>query len=183
MNNDDIKVYVFYLTTDDEVYGIQPMEIYAYTTSKKDAMRFKKSRSPDKLCMKKLILDSTQVNELYKEHMLQQIESVEAYTRYSDSIKKHCFKIMLTKEERMVCDREASVYLHEYIYRNVWTTPYVFKNKYIKALTRLLYSGFHYFICGRDDIAMKTAEKVVPNTMSILLDNFGELFDERGDNN
>lgn len=181
MDEKTYKFYIFYLNTEDEVYGVQPSEIYAYTNKKKYAKEFINSRISSNFRMKIVKLDRDEMNTLYNEHMLKILEPVDMLTRYSDSVDRKTVRIIVTRQEHMTCDNQASLYLHEYLYRDVFTSPIIFKKKYIKALTKILYSGLHYFVHGIDDIYMKTAERVSPNIVNILLDNFGELFKEEGD--
>ena len=62
-------VWIFYLISDESVYGTEPNDIYAYTTDMELASQFTSQRNMDKFYMRKIKMNNEQLNQLYKDYM------------------------------------------------------------------------------------------------------------------
>lgn len=172
------RVWIFYLIADHDVYGTYPNEIYAYTTDLELAAMFSKQRDMNKFYMKKVKMDTGELNNLYKDYMDSSLVQLNSTTRKGEKMKAKSLDIALTRRESIACTNAASLYTNERLYETIVINPMVFKKDYLKALMTIRYLPLYELFKGIDIIHTNVHKHMHPDMLNIVLDNFGELFDE-----
>ena len=179
------KTYIFYLHDVSDIgYGyfdtVENNEIYAYTTKKNLADDFIKGRDMSKFYIKKVELNKKDLNALYHDYMNQELMIYEGITR-TKKYKIKDFSCVLTKREVTIIEAMLSRYMHEKIYKYLWTDPDVFKDKYKEALDNILYTGLNKYITeGGDGIWEQTEGRMLENHLSAIVFSLSYLFKDNG---
>lgn len=172
-----IKVWIFYLVGDEDVYGTSPNEIYAYTTDITTAAQFIDERDMSLFYMKNLKVSRDELNDLYRHHTSSLLQIIERETRDPENpVKTVDFKIALTNREVLACDSQLSVWVNEELCSKALVPPLLFKDKYVKYLVRLMYISNFEYIHNREIIHRSSNTKVIGDYYSIIMENFGDLF-------
>ena len=172
-------VWIFYLISDENVYGTEPNEIYAYTTDIEFASQFASQRNMDKFYMRKVKMNDEQINQLYKDYMDEDLREMISTTRNGNKMKACECKIIVTKREAVACMNMASLYTNENLYSNLIVVPTIFKHKYQRALFGIRYSPLYEYLRGLNIIHDDVRSNMYPDMINILLEEFGELFDRK----
>ena len=179
MGKGNYTVWIFYLISDESVYGTEPNDIYAYTTDMELAGQFASERNMDKFYMRKVKMDNKELNQLYKDYMESDLVSLTSTTRKGNKMKACECSIIVTKREGIACTNMASLYTNENLYSNLLVLPTIFKRKYQKALLGVRYSPLYEYLKGLNIIHDDVRSNMYPDMINILLEEFGELFDRK----
>lgn len=182
MKEKKYKMWIFYLINKDEVYGTSEYDIYAFTDKIEFVESFIQTRNMNKFFTKKIKMNQSEYNDLIKNYMNSELDMFEGTTKIKSSNDVKTFSLVLTRREKMTVTNMSSLCLNEYIYREVWVDPNIFKKKYISALSILQYTGLHQYLSssGDDDIWEDTVKNLFSNDLNILLKDFRCLFIEEG---
>ena len=176
MKKDSYKVWVFYLISDESVYGTEPNDIYAYTTDMELAGQFVSQRNMDKFYMRKIKMNKSQLNQLYKDYMDCDLMELTSTTRKGNKMKACECSVVVTRREGIACSNMASLYTNENLYSSVLVNPVIFKRKYKKALLGIRYSPLYEYLRGINVVHDDVKNKIYPDMLNIILEEFGELF-------
>lgn len=172
-------VWIFYLISDESVYGTEPNDIYAYTTDMELASQFTSQRNMDKFYMRKIKINNEQLNQLYKDYMDEDLRELRSTTRKGNKMKACECNIIVTKREAVACMNMASLYTNENLYSTLLVVPTIFKRKYQRALLGVRYSPLYEYLRGVNIIHDDVRNNMYPDMINILLEEFGELFDRK----
>ena len=174
------KIWIFYLLEED--HGTDKYDIYAFTDNISYVEGFVKTRNMSKFYMKACKLDKAEYNDLIRHYMNSELDIFEGHTKTSNKYKSKEFEIVLTRREKIQMQSISSLYINDYIYKNVWDSPFVFKKKYQKALDILKYSGLHDFVVNGVDSYMSVEEVLTADDFNFILNTYGNLFQGYIDN-
>lgn len=176
-------VWIFYLISDESVYGTDPHDIYAYTTDIKLASQFTLQRNMNMFYMKEVKLNNKELNQLYRDYMDSNLTEIISTTRKGNKMKASECHVAMTQREGICCTNMASLYTNESLYSNLGVSPMIFKHKYRKALFAIRYSPlYEYYLNGTGIIHDDVTSNMYPDMVNILLEEFGELFNIKGSN-
>ena len=168
------KFWLFYLNDPKKDYPL-----YAFTNDSALAKNFKMSRCMDHFYEKKASLDRTDYSNLIKKHMRAELQLFEGHVKTGKSQRSSSWSLALTKQEVLHIMQNTSLYLHEKLYQLVWSDPYLFKRKYLKALDKLGYVALHEYInSGDNSYTRQFEERILSNDLEFLLEEYGWTFIE-----
>lgn len=158
-----MKIYKFYLVIDikkdERLYDLidhknlhitenRLIYLYAFTTEKKIAESFSKSRNKEKLIMKEDKINKDEY-ELFESQM-----KINKITECEISISKNQYAIVyLTKYEYMTAIDEFFQVLNFEYDELDYTNPEIFKSSYYNALNKIMYNYYYYTLHGTSDEA------------------------------
>lgn len=175
-----MKFWIFYHRNIDDFDELGPYEIYAYTNNKDLAKNFKDTRNMNNFYLKKMDLDRKEYNDLYRNYMNQILEWFTGTTRDNTGIME--FSIALTRQESIFTTNQATLMLHESLYRYAWFPIDPLKKEYKKALNILNYQGIRdYILRGETDTHIELIQKMHTDDLRLILNNYGDLFLKEGD--
>lgn len=171
------KIWLFYLISDEEIHNTLKYDIYAFTNDIELADNFTNSRDMSKFYIKCKKINIEEKNNLIKYYMNCELEKMTCMTRMKNDYKIQSIALAVTRKERISCQNLSSLYLNEYIYREVWNDPQIFKSKYRNALNTILYEGLHKYISlGDNEIWENSISKMHSNDLSIMMQLIKESF-------
>ena len=178
------ECWVFYLISNEPVCDVLPNQVYAITDNVEYANSFIKTRNMDMFYPRSLKMNIHDFNRFLEKNISSMLKEVHGYTRVKKKYKPEAFSIVLTVREESRSQNLLSLYMNEFIYRNVWNDPTLLKTKYQKALNTLLYNGLHNFLeNGEDELWEDTISRMCPKLLNIILHDYKDLFiyEKRGD--
>lgn len=178
MKDNEFKYWIFYLVNSRCIFDISNYDIYAFTDNKEIAENFIKTRNMNKFYLKKMKLNREERNNLIKNNLNSELSFMEGTTR-TRKYKVTSFKIAVTKHEKLFCNNDETIYIHEYLYRFVWGEPSILKDKYINALSTLGFIQMHEMIVDGDmDSWSDTVSRMHPDHFNMILSHVKDLFIE-----
>ena len=140
MTENKYKYWFFYIKPEfiDTVYTEENSLLYAYTDDKDYYKAFKDQRDMSKFFILKKEIDREEVNYLAKYFTRQYLIKKEVKTK-TDSSKSTIinYDLIITKyEDHMIQSTSHRIIMFD-LWKYAWINPYIFKNKYLKALDKL----------------------------------------------
>lgn len=158
------KFYIIYTSTDD-IPGYDFGDIYAYTIDKKCVENFISIRDMSKFYVKEIKLSPKEVSSLYREHLSAMLDMCDIKIHnVSDSI-----SIALTHIEKREYINSIEVYTGVVIYTHTYANPFIFIEKYVRALVKLSYMYSFLYINNFDSVK-ETKNPIRPNEFNIVFD-------------
>lgn len=173
------KVWLFYYTGDDEIWGTFPNELYAYTLDWKLAALFTEQRNMDIFSMKVVKCNKDELNKLYREHMRLILSDQRFSTKGKNNKLKHIDTVVTSREYDLIRS-QSSLYTNEYLMENTNVNPFIFKDKYRRALAALQYITLYLYLKNSNDIVPDSDVELVPDMIEVMIDNFSEVFLKEG---
>ena len=162
------KFWLFYLK--------ETGKLYAYTSNKEYAYNFKLTRNMSKFIVKKVKLDSCEMNELYSSDVDGILSTYDGHT-VDNKYKIIDFSLIMTKREIKSVMVEETMAVSTSVLRYVWVPPMVLNEKYLDPLRCLLYPFLHAYIKD-DSIDERVFRCIKSDSLKIILSIYGELFGE-----
>ena len=69
----------------------------------------------------------------------------------------------------------SGIYVNEYVYKYVWSPP-VFKDKYFKALKKLMYVDLHNYLFNSDENWDYLSSHLFANDFKLIMQEYGNTF-------
>ena len=123
-------LYIIFLKKTDE--------LYAYTTKKKYAKMFLEQRNSDKFILRKEEVNQEELNDIYKDFLVDRIEEKELVSFNQDTMEKVVVNRVMTMSERMTLSGRVHTIIMSSQLRK-WFPDTIIKNKYRKYLITLKY--------------------------------------------
>lgn len=173
------KYWIFYIMKDCESMDVEKYGIYAFTDNSELAYQFINTRNMNLFYVKTIKLDNKEWNELLKHNLHAELSMLEGTTK-NKNYKVVPFCVPVTKREKMFCNNDETIYIHEYLYRFLWESIIPYKDKYINALDTLLYSDLSELLKsnGDMDVYQRANERLIPDHFNILMRHVKDLFIE-----
>lgn len=154
------KMYMVYSIKD--IPGYNKGDIYAYTNDYDCIENFMAIRDMDKFYIKEVVLTISELNDLYKNHM-------DSILTTQHIMSNNVLNISLTNMETRECVNESYLYTGVNVYANAYYNPFVFKKRYIKALSKLEYI-YAFLYTKNPDFVKNTTNRIIPNELNITID-------------
>ena len=129
-NEKTYTLYIIFLKKTDE--------LYAYTTKKKYAKMFLEQRNSDKFILRKEVVNQEELNDIYKDFLVDRIEEKELVSFNQDTMEKVVVNRVMTMSERMTLSGRVHTIIMSSQLRK-WFPDTIIKNKYRKYLITLKY--------------------------------------------
>lgn len=154
------KMYMVYSIKD--IPGYNKGDIYAYTNDYDCIENFMAIRDMDKFYIKEVVLTISELNDLYKNHM-------DSILTTQHIMSNNVLNISLTNMETRECVNESYLYTGVNVYANAYYNPFVFKKRYIKALSKLEYI-YAFLYTKNPDFVKNITNRIIPNELNITID-------------
>lgn len=163
--------YIFYIATDN-ILHFQFGDIFGYTDDIECVENFISTRNMNLFHVKKVELSRNEINLLHKNHMKSIIRMRDIIT-YDDKVSKIItVNIALTDIEYIMYNNAAHLYTDINIHTNVFCNPFIFKDQYKSALSKIMYIYAFLYVHAPD--AINDNHKIYPNGLSIIMDIIGD---------
>lgn len=154
------KMYMVYSIKD--IPGYNKGDIYAYTNDYDCIENFMAIRDMNKFYIKEVDLTISELNDLYKNHM-------DSILTTQHIMSNNVLNISLTNMETRECLNESYLYAGVNVYANAYYNPFVFKKRYIRALSKLEYI-YAFLYTKNPDFVKNITNRIVPNELNITID-------------
>lgn len=145
-----------------DIPGYNKGDIYAYTNDYDCIENFMAIRDMNKFYIKEVDLTISELNDLYKNHM-------DSILTTQHIMSNNVLNISLTNMETRECLNESYLYAGVNVYANAYYNPFVFKKRYIRALSKLEYI-YAFLYTKNPDFVKNTTNRIVPNELNITID-------------
>lgn len=136
------NLYIYYLRPQyEEDHSELPFvdhsnpSIYAYTIDKNLDMEFRMERNPSCFYRKKVKVTSQELNKLRRVETDKELEVICMDTKFAREKLQFC----MTHFEKNMVEMECNVAIHSSLWKYVNINPAVFKSKYQKALSQIMF--------------------------------------------
>lgn len=176
--------WIFYLKRQYQTSQYIPnkmfTDIYAYTSNKEYAERFKKDRDMSKFIIKKVKLQKDQLNCMVFEEPMAYLKEIKGLTKDKD-FNLVPFRLVVTEEENNHIRNICNAAILSKIFIHAWDNPFVYKNKYIKALKSVGYITIYNSICAEGTEVSDETPNIEPDLLSCFLKEYQSLIIKRED--
>ena len=162
------------------IYENGENELYAYTDNKSFMKRFKEERDMKKFIVIKRELTREKIHRLTKDCKAMYLELFKAKTKVYDKTSYHIREVtlLITQQERLTISNVASDYIFSKLWVNLDYDPYVFKDKYLRALWFTDYVAAHEYIQCEENSFMYPLGDIIdcfePDYIGIFLDLYSD---------
>lgn len=186
-NSQEYKYWFFFIKPEylDLVYTEKDSLLYAYTDNKEYSKLFRSQRDMNKFVMIKRNIDRDEVNHLAKNFTREYIIKKEIKTKSKGIGSKIInYDLIITKTEENIIQNNAYKALTVDMWTSAWTSPYIFKDKYVKALDIIgLVDRYNIINSWKslDKKVDKVGENIQPDYLSTFIRQFGFLLKSRNE--